>query len=69
MYWLVVEGKKRHVYTRISHSGKEYGDRLLQALSKQLHLTRSELTEFANCPLSREDYVNLLFARGVLEKE
>lgn len=69
MYWLFIEGKKRHVYTRISHSGKDYGDRLLRAVSKQLHLTRSELTKFTNCPLSREDYANLLYEKGILKKE
>jgi len=54
------------VRTRISHGAKEYGDRLLSLVSRELHLTRRELDDLIGCPMSGDAYLQLLIARGVV---
>ena len=56
-YW---EGKKTPVHTVISHGGNEYSDNLLGLVARQLKLTRGQLDNFVECPLTKEDYVILL---------
>lgn len=67
MFWLVVEGRRRGIRTYVSHSIREYGDRLLSAVARQMKLRRSELDAFVQCSMSGEEYVDLLRQRGHLQ--
>jgi hypothetical protein len=67
MYWLYVGTRKTSVRTRISHSESEYGDRLLNQMAKQVGLNRAEFDELIECPLSRDEYVQLLKTRGIVK--
>jgi predicted RNA binding protein YcfA (HicA-like mRNA interferase family) len=61
---LYVDGKKTSIRTRISHGKKEYGENLLQAMSKQLKLPRGLFDELLDCPLSYDDYISILKENG-----
>lgn len=60
------EGKRTSVRTKISHGKDEYDDRLLNYMSIELHLEKKEFEEFIECPLTQEQYIELLKKRGVL---
>jgi hypothetical protein len=66
MYWLVVEGRKTAIRTRISHGERKVDDWLLGQMAKQLHLSKQELLDFIECRIGGEQYVKLMIERGHL---
>jgi len=70
-YELVVLGKKTGVGTKISMgtSYKTYSDSLLAKIAKQLNITKSQLVELVNCPLSATDLQRILVTNGVLDED
>lgn len=67
-YFLVVNGKKTRIRTKFSHGLKEYGDQLLSGVCKQLGLNSvGELKDLINCPMSGDQYVELLIERRKIE--
>jgi hypothetical protein len=49
------------LYTKISHgSKKDLGDFLIKQMSIQCKLSKNELMDLANCPLSQKDYFKIL---------
>ena len=55
------------LYTKISHGAKDIGEYLIKAMSFQCKLSKSELMDLANCPLSKEDYFKILEEKGLLK--
>lgn len=69
-YSLVVNGRETQIRTKISTGTKYeiYGEPLLSGMRHQLHLpTRRHLEDFINCPLTAEDYIDLLRGQGDIE--
>lgn len=66
MLWLHVDGKKTAIRTRVSHDQKDYGDRLLGEMSKQVKLPRKKFIDLIECPMSRADYLGHLRNAGDL---
>lgn len=64
MFWLVVDGKKTSVRTRISHGAKEYGDELLALVARQVGLSKQELYRLVDCPMDGDKLRALLIERG-----
>lgn len=64
MYWLYADDKKTSVRTRLSHGEKEYGQKLLAAMRKQLKLSKAGFDRFMDCPMTGEHYLELLTAQG-----
>lgn len=64
MFWLVVDGKKTSIRTRISHGAKEYGDDLLGMVARLIGLNKQELYRLIDCPMDREKLRSLLIERG-----
>lgn len=64
MFWLVVDGKKTSIRTRISHGAKEYGDELLALVARQVGLNNQELYRLIDCPMDGERLTILLIERG-----
>ena len=62
--FLYIGGKKTAVRTRISHGSKEYGDNLLSLVARQLHLTKDELMNLIDCPMTHNEYVATLKRNG-----
>jgi hypothetical protein len=70
VFWLYDGELQTLVKTRISHGGSEYGDNLLAKMRQQLGLdTKAQLFELVKCPLSHQDYLNLLVKKGVVIRD
>jgi len=64
-YYLCVDGRKTKIYTYFSHSKNEYGKNLLSQIKKQIQIDSiDDFENFLDCPLSKEDYLNLLAKKG-----
>ena len=63
-YHLYVDDHKTTVWTKISHSEKEIGDRLLALMAREVKLNRSQFIDLIECPLSYQDYVEHLRNEG-----
>ena len=64
MFWLVVDGRKTSIRTRISHGVAEYGDNLLALVARQVGLSKQELYRLIDCPMDAEKLKRLLVERG-----
>jgi hypothetical protein len=64
MFWLVVDGKKTSVRTRISHGVAEYGDNLLALIARQIGLNNRGLYSLVDCPMDGERLKKVLTERG-----
>ena len=63
---LFVDGRKTVVYTKVSHGEKQIGDKLLAVMARQLNLSKREFLDLIDCPLSHDDYIVLLRAKGIV---
>lgn len=52
-----------HLVTRVSHGSKEINDHLGGLMGKQLCLQLREFWDLVDCPLSEEDWVDLVRIR------
>ena len=58
------------LYTKVSHGSKsDLGDFLIKQMSVQCKLDKHELIDLANCPMSREDYFEILKEKGLIPDE
>jgi len=66
-YWLYIDGITQAINTHVSRGTKykTLGDDLVRDISIQLKLTKPQLRDLVNCPLTGEGYVQALLARGV----
>lgn len=65
--YVALDGKKALAKTKTSHGrGFDIGDSLLGMMARQCALTRAQFFKLIECPLSREDYENLLRQAGML---
>lgn len=63
-FW-TADGKKTTVRTKTSHGGtKDLGDGLLKAMAGQVRVSKIQFLELVDCPLSREQYQELLEKGG-----
>lgn len=60
-------GKETNIRTRLSHGTVDYGDALLAAMRKQLHLLdRHQLDDLIRCPMDGDAYCQILRSQGLL---
>jgi len=64
MFWLVVDGKKTSVRTRISRGVAEYGDNLLALIARQVGLSNREPYSLIDCPMDGEKLKRALIGHG-----
>lgn len=64
VFHLLVDGKRSSIRTHISHGVPEYGDTLLSQVKKQMRLSKRQLEDFINCPLSEQAYREILIEQG-----
>lgn len=65
---LFVDGKKTRVFTFLSHGAKNYDNKLLSKMKGHLHLGKEELCDLIECPISGEEYMNMLVDRGIVQR-
>jgi hypothetical protein len=60
------DGRKSRVRTKTSHGTKHKSipDDLLSAMGRQCGLTKTEFLKLVDCPMSREEYEELITDRG-----
>jgi hypothetical protein len=69
-YFLVIGGKKQVIKTYFSHGLKEYSKSLMSLIKKQLKFKETEKAEdFFDCPMSGEQYVEMLIEQGDIKKK
>lgn len=57
--------KKTIVKTKVSHSGKDIDDNLLNRMAHQCKLSNAQFRDLVDCPLSREQYESILGKQGI----
>ena len=74
-----VESNKDHKYlhlylndrfvlsTKISHGSSDIGEELIRAMSFQCALSKSEFLDLAKCPMSKDEYLEILERKGLLK--
>lgn len=65
-YRLYVDGKKTPIHTMISHNRRPIPDNLLSSMARELRITRAELQDLIDCPLTEEAYVRILKRKGMI---
>jgi hypothetical protein len=63
-FHLWVAGKKTMIFTKLSHGERELPDSLLSAMARQVKLNRKQFFDLVDCPLSSQNYINLLRTTG-----
>lgn len=58
--------KKLVLSTKLSHNNKDIGNYLIHQMSFQCHLDKNDFMDLAKCPLSKEDFIQILEQKGVL---
>jgi hypothetical protein len=64
--FLMVDGKRTPIRTKISHGRKMYTDGLWKCLKDQLKLTNEELHDFLRCALNYDGYISLLISKNII---
>lgn len=57
------------LHTKISHGEKELQDFHIGMMKRQCKLEKKEFIDLANCPLSAEQYLEILKKNGVIKSE
>jgi hypothetical protein len=70
IFYFYHEGRRTQVHTKISMGrGEELRSALLSQIKRQLFLdTGVQLGAFIKCPMSHEEYIDHLRAKGIVEK-
>jgi len=66
-YLELFHNNKLVCYTKISHGNKDIGDPLIKQMSFQCKLDKDEFMDLAKCPMSEEEYIELLENKGYLK--
>ena len=65
MFWLFVDGKRSSVRTRTSQGERNFDDSLMNQRRKQMgNLSKKQMEDFIDCPLTYKDYVDVLEKAG-----
>jgi len=60
--------KKRLVLsTKLSHGNKDLENYLIKQMSVQCYLDKNDFIDLANCPLSKDEFIQLLEQKGLLD--
>ncbi|MBI2119171.1 MAG: hypothetical protein HYT97_06045 [Elusimicrobia bacterium] len=68
-FYYYSNGKRTQISTYTSHGSKYkvYGDPLLDMVKKQLKLTKSQLINLIECPLTQAEYDKFLREQGYIK--
>jgi hypothetical protein len=71
VYFFVYAGKRQPIGTKLSRGTnyKTIGDPLLSQIRRQLKLSSQQFGDFVDCPLTGEQYAEILISQGVVQKD
>jgi hypothetical protein len=58
-YEYIIDGRL-HARTRTSHNNQDIDDYLIGQMSRQCQLSKKQFIDLINCPLSKEEYAEIL---------
>jgi len=53
--------------TKLSHNSQDLDNYLIKQMSGQCHLEKGEFLDLVNCPLSKEEFIQILENKGLLD--
>jgi hypothetical protein len=53
--------------TKISHNSNDLDNYLIKQMSVQCHLDKNDFIDLAKCPLSKEEFIQILAQQGLLD--
>lgn len=53
--------------TKLSHNNQDIDNYLIKQMSYQCNLDKSDFFDLVNCPLSKEEYIQILEQKGLLD--
>lgn len=66
--WLeLFHNEKLVLHTKISHGETDLGNSLIKKMSYQCNLSKDEFMDLVNCPMSKQQYFDILQRKGFLE--
>lgn len=65
-YFFYLNGKKTSVFTKMSHSDEEIGDKLIKNMKNQMKLSKEQFFDFVKCTLTEEEYTKYLLDNGYI---
>lgn len=66
--WLELSHNGKLVlHTKISHGEDDLGSYLIKQMSFQCKLSKDEFLDLANCPMSKQQYFDILLENGFIE--
>lgn len=65
-YFFARGGRRTRVYTKVSHSGKDVGPKLISRMARQCKLTKAQFLGLVDCSLTGEGYLKVLMDGGHL---
>ncbi len=66
-FFIFKHGGKEILHTKVSHGKKGLTRLLIGQMSRQCKLSKDEFTDLVNCPLSKEQYLEILRKKGMLD--
>jgi hypothetical protein len=68
IFYNPLNSERTSIRTKVSHGRKRIGNNRLDKMAKQVELdTREQFYDLVNCPMSLQDYVNILSEKGKLK--
>lgn len=53
--------------TKLSHNNQDLDNYLIKQMSSQCKLDKSDFLDLVNCPLSKEEFIQILEQKGLLD--
>ena len=53
--------------TKISHNSKDLDNYLIKQMSVQCHLDKNDFMDLAKCPMSKDEFIQILAQQGLLD--
>lgn len=67
-YTLYCNCKKTQIFTKVSHGKPEVGEPLLGMMARQVRLSKDQFADLINCPLSKEEYMQMMKDQGYVKE-
>lgn len=65
-FYLIVEGRKTSVYTRMSHGESEISKNLESLMARQLYLSKEQFKNLVDCPMTEQDFLRHLRSENII---
>jgi hypothetical protein len=67
VYFLIYNGRKTNIATKISHNCSDINDSLCSIMARQMRLRNLDFNRFVDCSLKLERYIEMLVANAQLD--